>query len=33
MVSPKVSDSVTIAGREFVHGKKGNNARCLIWLV
>ena len=30
MISTKESVSVTIAGREYSHGKKGNNARCLI---
>ena len=30
MISTKESVSVTIAGREYSHGKKGNNARCII---
>ncbi|MHB1006830.1 MAG: 4Fe-4S binding protein [Chloroflexota bacterium] len=30
MVSKTESVAVTIAGREYSHGKKGNNARCLI---
>ena len=30
MVHPTRSDTVRIAGREYTHGKKGNNARCLI---
>lgn len=30
MLSPRVTDSVTIAGRQHAHAKKGNNARCVI---
>lgn len=30
MLNPRISDSVTIAGREYIHAKKGNNARCII---
>ncbi len=30
MISTKESVSVTIAGREYSHGKKENNARCII---
>ena len=30
MVHPTQTDMVRIAGREYMHGEKGNNARCLI---
>lgn len=30
MISTRESVSVTIAGKEYSHGKKGNNARCII---
>ncbi|MEE9400019.1 MAG: hypothetical protein V3V23_07100 [Dehalococcoidales bacterium] len=30
MISKKETVSVTIAGRQYSHGKKGNNARCII---
>lgn len=30
MISTRETDTVTIADREYTHGKKGNNARCII---